>query len=175
MRVESCGGGTPRVLVPPLAYFAGAPTAAPANIRASCSHRLGCPQQQCPDAAPALSSSVPVGCMSSSPPTLPATTDSGEVPVSTPLVRQRVRRRRSCSLARLQLSSSGPRLEALLAVVQMSLKAERPARQASGMTTRSKRHGSPRSEPIEDDGGGTLGASRATADPAAGCAPQILL
>ena len=171
MPVESCGGGAPRVPVPPLACVAGAPTAAPLTVWASCSHRLGCPRQQCPGAAPALSSSVPVRCMNSSPPLLPATTDSSEVPVSTPLVRQRVRRQRSCRRARLQLSSSSPRLEALLAVVQLSLKAERPARQASGMTTRSKWHGSPRSDPIQNGGGGTLGASRAAADPAARCAP----
>ncbi len=164
MLLASCGRCAERV---PLACGA-AGAAEQVRMRAPGRHWPGCAALHCSGIAGAPCSIMQTEGLGSSPQWLSSATESSEV--STPLLRQCARRWQRPTRQQRR-SEVCPRLEALLAVVQQSLKANGAERRSSGMATRSMRRSAPAAQPAPAGAAGTPGSSiPCGADQAARCA-----
>lgn len=162
MLLAHCGRCAERVL----ACGAGDAGAAQVNMRAPGSHRPGCADLHCSGIAGTPCSIMQTEGMGSSPHWLSSATESSEV--ATPLLRQCARRRQHHT--RQQCRSNCSRLEALLAVVQESLKAKGAEILSNGVTTRSMRRSAPAAQPAPGAAGTPGGGTPCGAEPAARCA-----
>ncbi|KAI7838495.1 hypothetical protein COHA_007757 [Chlorella ohadii] len=137
-------------------------------MRAPGSHRPGCADLHCSGIAGTPCSIMQTEGMGSSPHWLSSATESSEV--ATPLLRQCARRRQHHT--RQQRRSNCSRLEALLAVVQESLKAKGAEILSNGVTTRSMRRSAPAAQPAPGAAGTPGGGTPCGAEPAARAAAQ---